>query len=64
MKETSLSDQNTKEMNKMKEQLEEQYEIPKLVLVGRADEVVLGPPGLGHDGDFGFAIGDFEYEQD
>jgi hypothetical protein len=64
MKETSLSDQNTKEMNKMKEQMEEQYEIPKLVLVGRADEVVLGHPGLGPDGAFGSVINDFEYQQD
>jgi hypothetical protein len=60
MKETTLSDQDRKEVNKM----EEQYEMPKLVLVGRADEVVLGHPGLGPDAAFGFAISDFEYEQD
>ncbi len=44
--------------------MEEQYEIPKLVLVGRADEVVLGAPHLGFDSFDGAAIGDFEYEQD
>jgi hypothetical protein len=60
MRETSLSDQNRKEVNKM----EEQYEMPKLVLVGQADEVVLGSPGAGFDSAFGFAINDFEYEQD
>ena len=48
----------------MKEQMEEQYEMPKLVLVGRADEVVLGHPGLGPDAANGFCISDFEYEQD
>jgi hypothetical protein len=33
--------------------MEKQYEAPQLVLVGRADDVVLGPPGLGFDGAFG-----------
>jgi hypothetical protein len=60
MKETSLSDQNRREVNKMKEQ----YEMPKLVLVGRADEVVLGVPGPGWDCGHGYVEGDFEYEQD
>jgi len=44
--------------------MEKQYEAPQLVLVGRADEVVLGAPSHGLDGDDGFSIDDFEYEQD
>jgi hypothetical protein len=46
--------------------MEKQYEAPKLVLVGRADDVVLGPPGLGYDGAHGFADmpDPWEYEQD
>ncbi len=44
--------------------MEKQYEIPNLVLVGLANDVVFGPPGPGPDGDRGSAIGDFEYEQD
>ncbi|HMD98436.1 MAG TPA: hypothetical protein VKM93_14025 [Terriglobia bacterium] len=44
--------------------MEKQYEIPKLVLVGRADEVVLGPPHFGFDSSEGMAEGDFEYEPD
>jgi hypothetical protein len=44
--------------------MEKPYEIPKLVLVGQADEVVLGPPGAGYDSFFGRDIGDFEFEQD
>jgi hypothetical protein len=55
-----LSNQNRKEVNRM----EKQYEAPQLVLVGRADEVVLGAPSHGLDGDDGFSIDDFEYEQD
>jgi len=34
------------------------------VLVGQADEVVLGPPHFGFDGSDGLAAGDFEYELD
>jgi len=44
--------------------MEKQYEAPKLVFVGRADEVVLGPPGHGFDGDGGYSDDEFEYEQD
>jgi len=44
--------------------MEKQYESPKLVLVGQADEVILGIPGMGFDGDFGMSIVKFEYEQD
>jgi hypothetical protein len=44
--------------------MQKQYENPKLALVGRADEVVLGVPGCGEDGDWGFVTPDFEYEQD
>ena len=55
-----LSDQNMKEVNKM----EEQYEAPKLALVGRADRVVLGVPSHGHDGFGGIVDPGFEYEQD
>jgi len=44
--------------------MEKQYETPKLVLVGRADEVVLGPPHYGYDGAFGFVDEDFEYAED
>ncbi len=39
--------------------MDKQYEIPKLVLVGRADEVVLGPPHFGFDSGQGIAVGDF-----
>ena len=46
------------------EKQKKQYETPKLVLVGRTDEVVLGPPGGGFDGFYGYAIAAFEYEQD
>jgi hypothetical protein len=49
-----------KEVNKM----EEQYEAPKLALVGRADRVVLGVPSHGHDGFGGIVDPGFEYEQD
>lgn len=41
-----------------------QYESPRLELVGPADEVVLGPPGGGWDGFYGWAEAAFEYEQD
>lgn len=44
--------------------MEKQYEAPKLLLVGRVDELVLGIPGHGHDGDSGFSETEFEYEQD
>jgi len=44
--------------------MERQYEAPKLVLVGRADEVVFGPPGFGFDGDDGFSTHGGEYEED
>ncbi len=44
--------------------MEKQYETPKLVLVGEANEVVLGPPGPGRDGAYGLAIGEFEFDED
>jgi len=44
--------------------MEQQYEMPKLVLVGRADEVVLGPPHFGFDGGDGMVDGDFEFQPD
>jgi len=44
--------------------MEREYEAPKLVLIGRADEVVLGVPGCGCDGAHGFSTTDFEYEDD
>jgi hypothetical protein len=44
--------------------MQRQYEIPTLLLIGRADEVVLGPPGGGWDGDGGMVAMDFEFEDD
>lgn len=44
--------------------MEEKYETPELVLIGQVDEVVLGTPRFGHDGDGGIVDPDFEYEQD
>jgi hypothetical protein len=44
--------------------MDEQYEAPKLVLIGRADEVVLGPPRYGPDGAFGSVDDGFEYAPD
>jgi hypothetical protein len=44
--------------------MEKQYDAPKLVLVGRADDVVLGRPHAGFDAADGFAEDYFEYEQD
>jgi hypothetical protein len=44
--------------------MEQHYEIPELVLVGQADDVVQGVPGLGFDGDMGWVIASVEYEQD
>jgi len=44
--------------------MEKQYEAPKLVLVGRADEVVLGRPGNGLDAADGFMDDDFEFAED
>jgi hypothetical protein len=43
--------------------MQKQYEAPELMLIGEADEVVLGGPGNGYDDD-GQAPGDFEFEQD
>jgi len=42
----------------------EPYEAPKLGLIGRADEVVLGPPHEGGDIFGGMVAGDFEFEPD
>jgi len=44
--------------------MEKQYEAPKLVLVGRADDVVLGRPGNGFDAADGFMVDDFEFAED
>jgi len=44
--------------------MEKQYEAPKLVLVGRAEEVVLGIPHLGWDMAEGFVDDNFEYAED
>jgi len=44
--------------------MEKQYEAPTLVLVGRADDVVLGPPRCGFDGIDGFIDDDFEFAED
>jgi hypothetical protein len=44
--------------------MENQYEAPKLVLVGRPDDVVLGRPGHGFDAADGFMDDDFEYAED
>ncbi len=44
--------------------MQKQYEAPELGLVGLANEVIQGPPGLGFDGFEGFATIDFEYEPD
>jgi hypothetical protein len=44
--------------------MEKQYEAPQLVLVGQADDVVLGRPDCGFDGAFGLVDDDFEYAQD
>jgi hypothetical protein len=40
-----------------------QYEAPELMLIGQADEVVLGPPNGGPDL-LGNTAPDFEFEQD
>jgi len=44
--------------------MKQQYESPKLVLVGEAKDVVLGVPGFGFDMIYGMAAKNFEYEQD
>jgi hypothetical protein len=44
--------------------MEKEYEAPTLVLVGRAEEVVLGIPGSGFDGGWGMSFCEFEYEED
>ncbi|HLG59549.1 MAG TPA: lasso RiPP family leader peptide-containing protein [Vicinamibacterales bacterium] len=41
-----------------------QYEPPTLMVVGRASEVVLGPPGGGYDGPHGMTFPGFEFEDD
>jgi hypothetical protein len=40
--------------------MNKEYEMPELVFVGVANEVVQGPPGGGFDGDYGFDAMDFE----
>jgi len=41
-----------------------QYEAPSLLLLGRIEAVVFGPPGLGLDGSYGFSTIWREYEED
>jgi hypothetical protein len=42
----------------------DKYEPPQLALVGRAIDVVLGPPGGGWDGPYGITEPQFEFETD
>jgi hypothetical protein len=41
-----------------------EYDRPRLVPVGDAREVILGPPGGGWDGPHGISEPQFEFEQD
>jgi hypothetical protein len=43
---------------------EHTYEAPRLTLIGRAIDVVLGPPGGGWDGPYGITEPHFEFESD
>lgn len=40
------------------------YDSPRLILIGNAHEVVLGPPGGGWDGPYGITEPQFEFESD
>jgi len=42
----------------------DQYETPRLLVVGEAMNVVLGPPSAGWDGPYGISEPLFEFEQD
>lgn len=44
--------------------MHEQYVTPELVLIGEAQDVVLGIPGGGGDYLGDMIIGDFEFQQD
>ena len=45
--------------------MQESYEAPELIFIGRADEVVLGMIGSGNDGGGAeLSAWDFEFEQD
>jgi hypothetical protein len=58
---TISRNQNGKEVDAM----QITYEAPELLLIGRADQVVLGSGGLGTDFPVGqLAPEDFEFEQD
>jgi hypothetical protein len=41
-----------------------EYDPPRLILIGDAREVVLGPPGGGWDGPYGISEPHFEFEPD
>jgi hypothetical protein len=41
-----------------------EYERPRLILIGDAHEVILGPPGGGWDGPYGITEPQFEFEPD
>jgi hypothetical protein len=41
-----------------------EYDAPRLILIGDAREVVLGPPGGGWDGPYGITEPNFEFEPD
>lgn len=43
---------------------EPSYEAPRVTVIGRAIDVVLGPPGCGWDGPFGITEPQFEFEPD
>ncbi|MGH9347718.1 MAG: hypothetical protein ACRD26_10680 [Vicinamibacterales bacterium] len=44
--------------------IETAYEAPRLTVIGRAVDVVLGPPGIGWDGPYGITEPQFEFEPD
>lgn len=44
--------------------MQKQYEAPELTLIGQADEVVMGYPGVGLEGGSERVSPDFEFEQD
>ncbi len=41
-----------------------EYEMPVLMLIGPATDVVLGLPGVGYDGPYGMSEAQFEFESD
>jgi hypothetical protein len=44
--------------------MQKKYETPELILIGEANEVVMGMGTGGYDGLFDQAAPDFEFEQD